>query len=35
VIGEAIGNVMAWSLFGLAICFALIVTVATWWLTRE
>jgi len=34
VILESIGNVMAWSLFGLMICVALIVTVATRWLTR-
>jgi len=34
VIIENLASIMAWSLFGLAICAALIVTVATWWLTR-
>jgi|OpeIllAssembly_1097287.scaffolds.fasta_scaffold3398450_2 hypothetical protein len=34
MIGEAIGNVMAWSLFGLMVCIALIITLAIYWLTR-
>jgi len=34
VIIEGLANIMAWSLFGLAIRAALLVTVATWWLTR-
>jgi hypothetical protein len=34
VIIENLANIMAWSLFGLLICIALIVTAMTWWLTR-
>jgi hypothetical protein len=31
---ENAANILAWSLLGLAICLALIVTLMTYWLTR-
>jgi hypothetical protein len=34
VIIENLANILAWSLFGLMICIALLITLATYWLTR-
>jgi len=31
---EAIANTLAWSLIGLLVCIALLVTLFTYWLTR-
>ena len=31
---EGLANILTWSLFGLLICIALIITFLTYWLTR-